>query len=289
MRRSGRALVALALALGLAATAGCTGGGPSSSGTTTTASRAPAAGGGSSTTGASQTSGVRTILSPIGLNVRSMPSATAPVLGSAAQGATLNVLGHTDQGGGWYQVMGATVRSGYITDNPLDSAAGTFMAYSDDASNFSVLYPSKWTATAVPPDGVVFHSPSGGDSILVTAAAKVSQLAQDQLGYHRDTATTQVVCGVTGQVVTYTQSTTSATTLAALPGGTVAERYLIQIDLTLDPTHAVGVDAFLSDLSQAGPADDVISSLSFPVPQCQGGAASGSGPTTSTLLPTTVT
>lgn len=286
MRRTVLALVAL----GLVATAGCTGSGSSSSATTTTASTVAAAHGGGSTSGTFQTSGVRTILSPIGLNVRSMPSASAPVLGSAAQGVTLNVLGHTDEGGGWYHVMGATVSSGYITDNPTDSAAGAFTAYSDDGSNFSALYPSKWTATAVPPDGVVFRPPSGGDSIMVSAAAKVSQLPQDQTGYHRDMATTKVVCGVTGELVTYSQSTTaSPASPPTLPGGAVAERYLIRIDLTLDPTHAVGVDAFLADLGQAGPVDNVISSLSFPAPQCQGGSAATGGPTTSTLPSTTGT
>ncbi|HLI74701.1 MAG TPA: SH3 domain-containing protein, partial [Acidimicrobiales bacterium] len=64
-------------------------------GASTTSSSSGAA---SSTTAAG---GVRTVLSPIGLNIRSQPSSSASVVRTAAQGAVLTVLAHTDQGGGW--------------------------------------------------------------------------------------------------------------------------------------------------------------------------------------------
>src|ERR1700678_2324294 len=61
-----------------------------------------------------QTSGPRTVLSPIGLNVRAGPSKATKVLGTAAEGVVLDVLGHTSQGGGWFKVKGATV-TGWIS------------------------------------------------------------------------------------------------------------------------------------------------------------------------------
>ena len=61
-----------------------------------------------------QTSGTRTVLSPIGLNVRDQPAATGRVLGVAGQGAALAVIGYTPAGGGWYHVHGATV-TGWIS------------------------------------------------------------------------------------------------------------------------------------------------------------------------------
>lgn len=253
---------------------------------------APGSGSGSGTgagltpTVAPQTSGTRTVLSPIGLNVRSQPSATASILGSAAEGATLTVLGHS---AGWYNVKGATV-TGYITDDPTLSAAGTFMSYSDGQGAYSLLYPDGWTAIAAPPSAVVFHPATGHDSIVVSTAATIGQLGDDQLGYHQDSSTEVVVCGVTGQLVTYAQqgAAATATTAPVLPGTTVSEQNLVQINLTLDPTHALGVDANLSDLDQVPTVDDVINSLSFPFPQCQGGSTSTPGPATSVVTATTV-
>jgi hypothetical protein len=237
----------------------------------------------SPTTTVIQTSGIRTVLSPIGINLRAQPSATAAIVGTAAQGATLTVLGHT---GGFYQVMGATVASGYITDNPADTAAGKFVAYGTTGGGFAALYPAGWTATGAAPASVVFSPPSGHDSIVITTATAVSALGNAQSGYQQDTSTTEVVCGFTGQLVTYTQAHGAAPTLPPTPGASVvSERYLVQIDLTLDAQHAVGVVANLASLDQLASVEDVINSLSFPFPQCQGGAA---GPTATTVTPTTV-
>jgi hypothetical protein len=221
------------------------------------------------------------VLSPIGLNVRSGPSTSATKLGSAAEGSTLTVIGHTDQGGGWYQVKGATVSSGYITDNPTLSAAGDFQSYSDGSGAFSALYPMTWMSKMLQPAGVVFLPPSGHDSIVITTAATVKQLGQAQAGYRASTSKSIVVCGVTGQLTSYMQVTGSTQTTSTLPLGVVAEQYLVQIDLTLDPMHALGVDAYLADVSQLPTVENVIYSLSFPFPACEGGASSASN-TTST-------
>lgn len=79
------------------------------------------------------------MLSPTGLNVRGAPSASGPVVGSAAQGTVLTVLGYTAGGGGWFKVKGATV-TGWITAQPSLSAPGEFHTYSSSA--FSALYPA---------------------------------------------------------------------------------------------------------------------------------------------------
>ncbi len=263
--------------------AACSGPSKSASPPTSSSTTAATVAGGASTTVPVQTSGTRTVLSPIGINLRAQPSTTATILGSAAQGATFTVLGHA---AGWYNVRGATM-TGYITDDPSLSAAGEFTAYSAGGGSFSALYPVAWSATTVPPAGVVLRPPSGHDSIVVTTAATVSQLGQDQLGYQQDTSSVAVVCGVTGELVTYTQAsgTTPPTTTVALPGGVVAEHFLVQIDLTLDAQHALGLDANLADLDQMPAVDDVINSLSFPFPQCQGGSAPQ---TATTATPSTV-
>ena len=161
--RVGRAFL---LPAALLVVAGCQGSGkpavaPTTTVTTANASVTTSPGGGSTTTIAIQASGPRTVLSPIGLNVRAQASKTGAVVGTAGQGATLTVLGHTGEGGtGWYQVKGATV-TGFITDNPVLSAEGKFKAYSSIPLNFEALYPENWTPTEVPPASVVFRAGAG--------------------------------------------------------------------------------------------------------------------------------
>lgn len=234
--------------------------------TTVTTNTRPTAS--SSTTVAIQASGPRTVLSPIGVNLRSQASKTAPVVGTAAQGVTLTVLSHTDQEGGWYQVKGATV-TGFITDNPTVSDNGKFAAYSSSQHNFSALYPDNWTSTEAPPDGVVFHPASGGDTIVVSNAPTTSQLGKGRAGYRRASSAVVVACGVTGDLVTFVQTGAPPSTAA---GGAAAERYLVQVRLTLDAQHALGVDANLADLGRLQVVKDVVNSLSFPFPQCEEGA-----------------
>lgn len=228
------------------------------------------------------------MLSYVGLNIRAQPSPTAAVLGSAVQGATLMVLGHT---AGWYNVQGATV-TGYISDDPSLSASGKFMAFNSTQDNFSALYPDTWTAAEVPSVTVVFKAPSGGDSIVMTTAATVSQLPVAGAGYQQvGSAATVVVCGVTGNLATLAQTSGSAPTtkaptnpLATTAGGATAQRYLIQLNLTLDGQHALGMDAAVTDLAQLPTVMDVMYSLSFPSPLCEGAAAS----TSTTVTPSTV-
>jgi len=198
------------------------------------------------------------------------------------------VLGHTGQPpSGWYNVMGSTV-TGYITDDPTLSAGGKFMAFNSDQDNFSALYPDTWTAVQVPSVTVVFRPPSGGDSIVMTTAATATQLPVAGAGYQQDgAASTVVVCGITANLITLAQTSGSAPTTAPFStevGGTTPQRYLVQVNLTLDGQHALGMDAALSDLSQLPTVLNVMYSLSFPYPQCLGGAAA----TSTTVTPSTV-
>jgi len=208
------------------------------------------------------------VLSPIGLNVRAEASKTATVLGTAGQGTTLTVLGHTDGGGGWYQVKGATV-TGWISDSLKLSAPGKFTAYTSDQHQFTALYPEGWTVAEVPPASVAFHPPSGADTIVATNAATAALLGRGRAGYRQSGAEQMVACGVTADLVTFTQTTTSSTSTP--PVGGTAGRYLAQIRLTLDGQHALGIEGNLADLAQLQEVRDFVNSLTFPFPQCEQG------------------
>ncbi|HET7524146.1 MAG TPA: SH3 domain-containing protein, partial [Acidimicrobiales bacterium] len=142
--------------------AGCSTGGHPSSPTTQVApptTSSPT----SSTAPGPQTSGSRTVLNPTGLNVRGAPSVSAPVVGSAAQGTVLTVLGYTASGGGWFKVKGATV-TGWITAQPSLSAPGEFHTYSSSA--FSALYPADWSESALGPASAPTTSTSSPDTTV---------------------------------------------------------------------------------------------------------------------------
>jgi len=201
------------------------------------------------------------------------------VLGAAAQGVTLTVLSHTDQGGGWYQVKGSTV-TGYITDDPTLSAQGSFMAYSSDPLNFTLLYPNGWTPAPPGASSVVIHAPTASDSVVVTTAATAAQLPRGRTGYTQLSSGTAVICGVTGDLVTWQSGVAATGASTTVAGSAVAERYLLQIRLTLDATHAMAVEGNLADLAQAQLAKDVMYSLSFPFPQCEQGAVPSGASTT---------
>src|SRR5438552_1531766 len=75
-----------------------------------------------------QTGGVRTVLSPLGLNLRASASTSAQILGTAAQGTVLTVSDFKAADSGWYKVQGATV-TGWISADASLSAPGHFTAY----------------------------------------------------------------------------------------------------------------------------------------------------------------
>jgi len=221
-----------------------------------------------------QTTGARTVLSPIGLNVRAEPDKTAKVLGTAAQGVVLTVLGHTDLAGGWYQVKGATV-TGWISGDPSLSATGEFSPY--NSAQFSALYPATWSSSQSPPAIAVFRANPGPDEISVRSAPTVPQLPAGQTGYGLLEANQIVVCGVTSVLETYqraqpassaTSSTSATSPASAAPPPTP---YLAQARIVVDPHHALG---FYADLSGLGAPLDVfhsfLYSVSFASKQCTG-------------------
>jgi hypothetical protein len=203
-----------------------------------------------------QTSGPRTVLSPIGLNLRAQPVRSAHILGTAAQGAVLNVLQHMAQGGGWFQVKGAT-HTGWIIDSRTLSAPGLFRSYA--SAQFTVLYPSTWTASASPPNTVTFRAGTGTESIVVRTATTVAQLGSGRAGYGEVSSQTVVACGITEDLHTY-----------AATGAPQPASYLAQLRVGLDAHHALGIDANLTDTSQLQVVRDFVNSVTFPAPQCQG-------------------
>jgi hypothetical protein len=214
-----------------------------------------------------QTSGPRTVLSPLGLNVRATPSTAAKILGTADQGTVLTVLSHSPLG--WFEVKGATV-TGWITDSSTLSAAGKFATYTSGSNVFAALYPAGWTVAETPTASVVFRAPSSPDTVVVTAGTTVAQLGSGRTGYHLVRSAQVVVCGVTSQLVTYTDPSVAATTdPAATAAALDPQPYLLQVRLTLDAQHALGLDANLAALSQQPGALDIFNSVTFPFPQCQ--------------------
>jgi hypothetical protein len=203
-----------------------------------------------------QASGQRTVLSPIGLNVRSGPSTTAHPLAIAAQGTVLTVLGHTASGGGWYKVRGTTV-TGWISDNSALSAPGRFAAYSSNA--FDVLYPAGWSEAGTPGRGVTFQAPSSPDKVVVKSAATTGGLHFTAPGAGVALSGTRQVlaCGVTTAMVTYTT-----------PG---ALAFLAEISLPVRAHLVLGVEAKLGSAAQLPVLLRFVHSLSFPAQACVGG------------------
>jgi hypothetical protein len=221
-----------------------------------------------STTSGAQTTGPRTVLSAVGLNIRAQASKSAAIRGTAAQGVVLTVLAHTDQGGGWFEVKGSTV-TGWITDNPTLSAAGKFISYASTALLIGALYPDTWTVTESPPASVVFRPQSSVvTTVVVTTASTVAQLGRGRAGYRQTNDQQVVVCGITGDLLTYMQAGTPSTATVP-PAGVAAARYLTQVHIAIDPQHAIGIDANFADPSQLQTVRDIVSSITFPSPKCQ--------------------
>jgi hypothetical protein len=205
-----------------------------------------------------QTSGPRTVLSPIGLHVRAGPSLTAKVLGTASQGIVLTVLGHTAAGGGWYQVKGETL-TGWISASPTLSAPGRFSGFTSSVHQFAALYPVGWRV-AEGPTTAIFRAPTSGESIAVTTAPTVAALGRGKAGYSQTRSESIVACGVTGDLNTYMNASPSAT----------SPPYYAQLRLMLDAKHALGIAANLTNPSELQTVRDFASSITFPYPQCQG-------------------
>jgi uncharacterized protein YgiM (DUF1202 family) len=221
-------------------------------------------------------SGVRTVLSPLGLNIRSDPAVTSARLGTAAEGAVLTVVGHSDQNGGWYKVQGQTV-SGWITADPSLTAPGQFTQYQSQARQFTALYPQDWTF-AESQASVIVHPISGAQTIVVRNSAHVADFgAGGGPGFIGSGQQVVVVCGVTGDLNEYAHSGAAPPTPAPGTSGPLA--FLAQIRLRLDATHALALDFNYSAATDLDVFSSFYNSMTFPFPQCQLPAAAAPAPT----------
>lgn len=215
-----------------------------------------------------QTTGTRTVLSPIGLNVRAGPSKTDRVLGTAAQGVVVTVTGYRPDNGGWYQVKGSTV-SGWITKDPTLSAAGEFTPYSSGPLQVNALYPAAWTVTEAPPAGVLFRPATGPESIGVRVGGSLAAVGHGRPGYALSGSSTVVVCGVTSDLVTYRQAGAGSSATVTPNPGSLDQLYLVEVRLSLDAHHALSITGNLANLGpQLQDYRNFIYSVTFPFPRC---------------------
>ncbi len=234
------------------------------------ATNPPVSGGASpaATVGPSQgtASGVRTVLSPLGLNIRQSAAVTSTRLGTAAQGAVLQVVGHSDQNGGWYQVQGQTV-SGWVTADPTLTAPGQFTQYQSQDRQFSAYYPQNWTFVESTTE-VIFHPATGDQTIVARNGAHVADFgAGGGAGYNATSQEAVVVCGVTGNLDEYTRVGAPPPTPAPGTPGPLA--LLAQIRLRLDASHALALDFNYNSAADLDAFSAFYNSMTFPFPQCQ--------------------
>jgi hypothetical protein len=161
-----------------------------------------------------------TVIAPDGVNFRSAPSTTAPVLQVVAQGVTLPIVSETSAGGGWWEVKGNTA-TGWVTSNPEDTSTASFQMYqSGGTSGWSVLYSAGWQFAQLPTGVIDFNGP-GGESISVTTAGSTAQLPPAApSGTATSGVSAVVVYGVTTSLVTFavTNGYLGAVAFQASPG-----------------------------------------------------------------------
>jgi len=244
------------------------------------ATNPPIQGGGTSSakpgSPSSAASGVRTVLSPLGLNIRQSASVSSARLGTAAQGAVLQVVSHTDQNGGWYQVQGQTV-TGWVTADPTLTADGQFTQYQSQDRRFSAYYPQDWTF-AESPSNVLFHPSNGDQTIVARNGTRVADFGPGGgAGFNASGQETVIVCGVTGDLNEYTHVGSSPASPAPGTAGPLA--LLAQIRLRLDATHALALDFNYNTAADLEVFGDFYNSMTFPYPQCERPASPVPSPT----------
>jgi hypothetical protein len=210
-----------------------------------------------------QTSGVRTVLAPLGLNLRSADSSTAQLLGTVAQGTVLTVVAHSDNGAGWYRVKGDTT-SGWITANPLYSSPHRFTLYQSVQRGFNALYLEGWTF-AEDPAAVIFRPQTGGgQAIVIKTAANIDGLGPaGRSGYTVASTDSVEVFGVTGTLRVYSRTGTVASPDATSPPPLA---HLAEIRLAIDSTRAMRLDFGYDTSGDISQFSDFYNSMSFPPP-----------------------
>jgi len=214
--------------------------------------------------------GIRTVLTPLGLNIHGSASKTAAVVGVAAQGTLLTVVDHQPGDGGWYKVQGQTV-TGWIVADPTLSAEGQFTPY-DSSRGFSSLYPADWTFAEEPTDTLFRPQQGSTASIVVRTAATTPAFGPAPSGYVStfvdDSA---VVCGYTGKLVQYTRSTGAPATGTTAGNGSSATQLQLyaEIRLRFDAAHAMLLAFNYADSKDLAIFENFYNAITFPYPQCQ--------------------
>ncbi len=134
----------LAALLAAAMVAGCTLGGGGSAAHTASTSRTVVL---TPTPAPSGPSGSVWVLTPVGLNMRAAPTATAERLAILARGAQLDVLGSQSSGGqSWLHVRGhnASGSDGWDLDDPTLVIHRAVNPHFDSVNGWSILFPAEW-------------------------------------------------------------------------------------------------------------------------------------------------
>jgi len=218
-----------------------------------------------------QTTGIRTVLAPLGLNIRSAPVEGSQAVATVAQGTVLNVVGYNPEGSGWYQVKSDS-GSGWITVNPLYSSPHRFTVYTSAQRGFSALYLEDWTFSENP-GSVVFRPQSGGgQAIVVLTGAKVDDLgAAGRDGYTLLRSETAEVYGVTATLRIYSRTGTVA---SPGPDSPPPLMHLAELRFTIDSSRAMRLDFGYDDQALLPEFSDFFSSVAFPAPATPGPSGS---------------
>jgi uncharacterized protein YgiM (DUF1202 family) len=230
---------------------------------------------GSASPQATSVGSVRTVLAPLGLNVRSQPSESGAVVGVASQGVTLTVLS-TNSDGSWIQVRGQTT-TGWISGDASLSAPGLFTAYQSSQLGFAALYPQSWTF-AQQQGAVVFRPQQGTTTAVVRIGASTGAFGAPGLaGFVATFSQQEVVCGYTGTLVEYQLAQGSSTPSPPLAGITVRSRYA-EIRLRFDASHAMELMYNYDAQSDLAVFADLYNSLTVPYPQCEAAPSAAPSP-----------
>jgi Bacterial SH3 domain len=232
---------------------------------------------------AAQTSGIRTVLAPLGLNLRDADAPTGKVLGTAAQGTVFSVVGHSDNNGGWYHVKGDTT-SGWITANPLYTSAHRFTLYQSQQHGFNVLYLENWTFAENPASTVFRPQSGGGQAIVVRTAQTLDQLGAAGIpGYTLASTDTVEVFGVTANLRVFSRTGSVAPSPGADQPPPLA--HLAEIRLTIDSSRAMRLDFGYDISGDISQFTDFYNSMSFPPPGSPGASPSPSSSAVATASP----
>lgn len=237
-----------------------------------------------------QTSGERTVLVQDGLRIHSSNSLSASVLGTAAWGVTLTVLGYDASGGpwpdsstpgGWYHVEGSTV-TGWIIADPTYTASGVLSSISfQDKQIGGILFPIDWTY-ADDQGEIVFEPQTGTQlpTLLIRSAATLNALgALGLTGYNVVSSNAEVVaCGYTGTLVQYAASSGAIPAPTMDAGGAQVTRLadFAQFRATLSSSFAIDIEMNYSTAAEYTVFENVLNSIRYPFPDCEAGTGSPS-------------